>query len=171
MLFKETWVLLCRAYYLSTVGHFWRRNLSSRGSFGTRFVCGTFWARFSNNWAHFKKTFGAFSALNDPGHSVLFRSDFLVLLKPIFLWFLRLVAETQKKNRTRSVEQKKRRSFEKKIQKLYFRFEFRKCHFRNRFVIFFFVLSFRFFFSKQRWERWNGWDVTLISQSIQRYLF
>ena len=69
MLFKETWVLLCRADWLSTVGHFWRRNVSSRCSFGTRFVCGTFWARFFNNWAHFKKTFGAFSALNDPGHT------------------------------------------------------------------------------------------------------
>ena len=165
MLFKETWVLLCRADWLSTVGHFWRRNVSSRCSFGTRFVCGTFWARFFNNWAHFKKTFGAFSALNDPGHTD--QIGFPCLVETNFSLIPAAGRRNSKKNRTRSVEQKKRRSFEKKIQKLYFRFEFRKCHFRNRFVIFF-VLSFRFFFSKQRWERWNGWDVTLISQSIQR---
>ena len=169
MLFKETWVLLCRADWLSTVGHFWRRNVSSRCSFGTRFVCGTFWARFFNNWAHFKKTFGAFSALNDPGHTD--QIGFPCLVETNFSLIPAAGRRNSKKNRTRSVEQKKRRSFEKK--------KFKNCisvsNFEN--VIFkidlLFFLFYRsdFFFSKQRWERWDGWDVTLISPSIQRYLF
>ena len=156
MLFKETWVLLCRADWLSTVGHFWRRNVSSRCSFGTRFVCGTSWARFFNNWAHFKKTFGAFSALNDPGHTD--QIGFPCLVETNFS-LIPAAGRRNSKKKSNEVSRTKEKKvlWKKKIQKLYFSFEFRKCHFQNRFVIFF-VLSFRFFFletkmGKMRWMR------------------
>ena len=153
MLFKETWVLLCRAYYLSTVGHFWRRNLSSRGSFGTRFVCGTFWARFFNNWAHFKKTFGAFSALNDPGHTD--QIGFPCLVETNFSLIPAAGRRNSKKNRTRSVEQKKRRSFEKKNSKIVFPFRISKMSFSKSICDFFcFIVPIFFLETKMGKMKW-----------------
>ena len=125
--------------------------MSSRCSFGTRFVCGTSWARFFNNWAHFKKTFGAFSALNDPGHTD--QIGFPCLVETNFS----LIPAAGRRNSKKKSNEVSRTKEKKVLCKKKFKNCISVSNFEN--VIFeidlLFFLFYRsdFFFSKQRWER------------------